>query len=467
MTPTSPGAPAGRRTRPRARHAAVAAAATLLALTATPPATAAPEDRHLTGTLDSGASYVIDVPAAWNGTVLLFSHGYRPAGSENPAENAPDADTRALLMAEGYALAGSSYASTGWAAEQAVPDQLHTLDTFTRRVGRARTTLAWGESYGGLVTTAIAERHPGRVDGSLSMCGLVHGGVANWNSTLDATFALKTLLAPSADLPLADFTDQRQAADAAQQLAGATAQAQGTATGRARIALAAALHNIPAWNDPGQPRPDPDDHVAQERAQYPAVQGLVAAPAFVWRQEAETRAGGSMSWNTGVDYGRMLRQSANYRQVKALYKAAGLSLGGDLRSLGQAPRLSADREAVAYMDRTTGLTGRLTRPQLNTHTIGDALVPVQTEDAYRRAATRSGSAHLLRQAYVNHAGHCTFSTGEFAAAVHTLHDRVRTGHWPDTSAEALNSAAKEASPTTPARYARYQPGPYPRPHRPG
>ncbi|MFH8346893.1 hypothetical protein [Streptomyces sp. NPDC018045] len=448
-------------------RAVVLAALLLTGLTGltTPAATAAPRPaRHLEGTLASGAAYVIDVPDRWNGTVLLFSHGYRPAGSPNPAVDAPDDATHALLLTQGYALAGSSYATTGWAVEQAVPDQLDTLTTFTGKVGAPRRALAWGESYGGLVTTAIAERHADRIDGSLSLCGLVQGGVANWNSTLDPVFALTSLLAPNAAIPLTGFADAAEATASAKKLAGVLSKAQTAPAGRARIALAAALHNIPAWNDPAQPRPAPSDHATAQANQYEAISGLVRHPAFAWRQEAEARAGGTMSWNTGVDYAAMLRHSANYQEVKVLYKAAGRSLSGDLRTLANAPRIKADRDAVRYMTRNVTFTGALRKPQMDVHTTGDGLIPVQSESAYRQAVTTSGRTALLRQAYVDAPGHCTFSPGERIAALHTLEKRLRTGRWSDTSPAALNTESRTADPDSPARYTRYRPAPYPRPY---
>ena len=42
-----------------------------------------------------------------------------PFGGPNPAQNAPGAGTRQALLADGYALIGSSYAVTGWALEEA------------------------------------------------------------------------------------------------------------------------------------------------------------------------------------------------------------------------------------------------------------------------------------------------------------------------------------------------------------
>ncbi|MFI0231037.1 alpha/beta hydrolase family protein [Streptomyces sp. NPDC017086] len=436
----------------------LSAAAALPAL----PARAA-TDSHLTGRLPSGAAYLMDVPAAWNGTVLLYSHGYRAVGWSNPAENAPAPDTRDKLLGEGYALIGSSYATNGWAVTDAVPDQLATLDLFTEKFGPARRTLAWGTSYGGLVTTTLAERHAGRFDGSLSMCGLVQGGVANWNSTLDPVFALKTLLAPGSGIPLTGFAGQPAARNAADALTAHTDAAQRTPEGRARIALAAALHDIPVHNDAAQTKPRPADWDAQQANQYQAVRGLLQVPAFSWRQEAESRAGGNPSWNTGVDYTAMLRRSPLYKEVTELYKEADLSLRGDLARLHRAPRISADTPAVRWMRRTSVFTGRLTLPQLDIHTTGDALIPVPSESAYRRAATAAGAGPLLGQAYVDGPGHCAFTTGETLAALHTLEHRLDTGHW-DTTPGALNSRAHRADPTTEARYAPYHPAPYPRPY---
>ncbi len=396
--------------------------------------------------------------------VLLYSHGYNPAGLPNPARNAPDDATKSLLLKEGYALIGSSYASNGWAVTDAVPDQLATLDAFTARFGPAPRTIAWGTSYGGLVTSMIAERHPERISGSLSMCGLLQGGVANWNSTLDPVFALKTLLAPDSGIPVTGLGSQAAAAVAANTLASAVTEAQQTASGRARIALAAALQDIPGWNDPSQTRPGPTDWDTQQANQYQALMLQVRFPAFSWRQEAESRVGGNMSWNTGVDYAAMVHRSPLYKEISELYTKAGLSLAKDLTTLNRAPRVAADAKAVERMGLTSSFTGRLTKPQLTVHTTGDGLIPVSAESAYRRAVTAAGAAPLLRQAFVENAGHCTFSSAEQAAALDALETRITTGRWQGTDPARLNARATQADPSAPARYVTYLPAPYPRPY---
>jgi hypothetical protein len=426
------------------------------------PANATTAPSHVEGVLPDGSAYVIDVPANWNGTVLLYSHGYVPDGAPNPARNAPSDAVRSALLDAGYAQIGSSYPDTGWVLEQALPAQLATLDTFRARFGPPRRTVAWGTSLGGMITTGLAERYGHRFAGTLAMCGLEQGGVANWNNTLDPLFALRTLLTPGSSTPLVRLPDQAAAFASIGQLTAALDAAQATPAGRARIALAAALHNIPAWTDPAQPEPAPGDHDTAQLNQF-AVLHLTIFVGLSWRQEAETHAGGNMSWNTRVDYGRMLARSSIRDEVVALYDRAGLSLRDDLAALAAAARITADPAAVAYMIRHISFGGRLSRPMLTIHTTGDPLVPVQVQRAYADAVDDAHRSALLRQAYVHRGGHCTFTTGEMLAALRTLERRIATGRWPDTGPAALNRLASELDPGAVPAYLNYRPAPYPRP----
>ena len=40
-----------------------------------------------TGTLPDGATWIIQTPEAWNGTLLLFEHGLVPPGQPNPSSS--------------------------------------------------------------------------------------------------------------------------------------------------------------------------------------------------------------------------------------------------------------------------------------------------------------------------------------------------------------------------------------------
>lgn len=109
--------------KPRIHTRTILTVAVLLLVTPIAPTAHAATDVHVEGRLPSGATCLMDVPAGWNGTVLLHSHGYTPVSIPNPAHNAPDDATKSLLLHQGYALIGSSYAITGRAATEAVPDQ--------------------------------------------------------------------------------------------------------------------------------------------------------------------------------------------------------------------------------------------------------------------------------------------------------------------------------------------------------
>src|SRR5260370_2637325 len=112
----------------------------------------------------AGAAYVVEVPAQWNGTLVLYSHGYVQPGASNPARDAGDAATGATLLSEGYALAGASYSTTGSAIQQALHDQIALLDAFPTITGLPSPprTIAWGHSLGGITPAVRAPPMPSR-----------------------------------------------------------------------------------------------------------------------------------------------------------------------------------------------------------------------------------------------------------------------------------------------------------------
>jgi pimeloyl-ACP methyl ester carboxylesterase len=112
--------------------------------------------------------------------------------------------------------------------------------------------LAWGSSLGGLVTAELVERHPDRIAGALPMCGVLAGGLPLWDRFEDMRSALTTLLGRGPFLRVAGPTA------AAGRLRAMLDAAQETPQGRARIALVAALGDLPAGRGRARPgRADP------------------------------------------------------------------------------------------------------------------------------------------------------------------------------------------------------------------
>lgn len=444
----------------------------LLLLLASPRALAQAAPATVTGSLPGGATYLVEVPDPWNGTLLLYSHGYVVPGAANPARDAGDPLTRAFLLAQGFALAGSSYATTGWALHEALPDQIAVLDLFRAQFGAPRRTIAWGHSLGGIITAGLIQRYPDRFDAALPMCGVLSGGVGTWNQALDGAFAFQTLLAPQAGLQVVHITRPFPNLGAAEQ---ALAAAQATPEGRARTALSAALSDTPGWFDPTAPEPAADDLAARQASQLRWLSQVTFPFVFAFRAELEARAGGNPSWNTGVDYREQLRRSSSRDLVAGLYRAAGLDLDADLDALAAAPRIAADPAAVDYLSRNLIFDGEIRVPVLAIHTDGDGLVSPQNESAYRAAVREAGNGALLRQAFVHRAGHCTFTPAETLAALQALLARLDTGEWHGTGPDDLNAAALRLGTPfnvisaggtlfhTGPGYFRFAPGPFLRP----
>ncbi|MFE9881533.1 alpha/beta hydrolase [Streptomyces sp. NPDC005784] len=428
---------------PRPRLSTLAACTTALATALLGSATGAQAAtaEHHSGTLSDGATWIADIPAQWNGTLLLFSHGFGPTA----ASDAPSAAAQEALLDAGYALAGSSYDPHGsmWALDSAERDQFGALAAFRGQVGTPTRVISVGQSMGGLINAQIARDGAGRVNGSLGLCGLVAGGVDLDNYQLDAEYTLATFFDPADADNLVNLGGQADAAALADRLSKAVETAQQTPAGRARIALAAAYLNLADWA-PGQQPPARHDFAGQEQQQYAwLAQGLLRfiVPA---RWSVEQSAGGNTSWNTGVDYAGLLHKSTHAKQVAALYREAVLNLRTDLNRLTRGADITADPAAVAHLKRTSTAGQGVAVPLLDIHTTADQLVPVEQESAFAERVRTAGDSARLRQAYVARQGHCNFTTAEVIAGLHAVEHRLAAGHWDDaaTADELQHSAAE-------------------------
>jgi pimeloyl-ACP methyl ester carboxylesterase len=414
-----------------------------------------------TGTLPDGATYLIEVPSPWNGTLLLYNHGYVVPGAPNPAQDVGDPGTRALLLADGFALSGSSYATTGWAIHEALPDQIAVLNLFHDLVGTPTRTIAWGHSLGGIITAGLIQKFPRRFDAALPMCGVLSGGVGTWNQALDSAFAFNTLIA-GGSLQVVNITNPDVNLVSAEKFLVA---AQATPQGRARLALTSALADTPGWFDPASPEPASNDFIAREANQFLWASQVDFPFIFAFRAELEFRAGGNPSWNSGVDYRRQLSHSVNRDQVVALYAQAGLDLDTDLDILNDAGRIAANPSSVKYLEHNIIFDGDIEIPVLTLHTTGDGLVVNENESAYADVVREDGNSRLLRRTFVHRAGHCTFTPAETVTALVNLIQRLDTGIWPDLNPDALNAEAATLGPLNiaPPSFVKFAPAQFLRP----
>lgn len=396
------------------------AVAALLGTTAASPFRheASSRQQSLSGTLPGGARWAAQVPARWNGILLLWSRGYSPKAGEPELAPPP---VRDALLAQGYAIAASNYGADGWALAEAVPAQRATVAAVGERVGGVRRVLGFGYSMGGLVTTALAEDSTPVIDGAVALCPSIGGALGMMNMALDGAFAFRTLVAPDAGIELVGIRDDRANGN---RVAAALATARETPQGRARIALAATLAGLPGWTRPDRPdRPEPAATDAAAQADEMAASFTMGV--FLPRADQEARAGGVFSWNNGIDYRAQLRRSGRMAMIAELYRQAGLNLVTDLDRLAAAPRVTAAPSAVGYMRAHYTPTMRPMVPIVSVQAVGDGLTSPSLQRDY--VGNAGGRAAGL---WVRQAGHCTFTPTQVTAAIRFLKQRVDDGRWP-------------------------------------
>jgi len=126
-----------------------------------------------TGIASDGASYRIEVPPDWNGTLVMFAHGYRGTGSEVWID---DPQLRQYFVDNGFAWAASSYAMNGYDPGDGVVDTHDLLEAFPSITGlRTRQVIMSGLSMGGEVTVAEIEAYKGDFAGAMPYCGVLAG----------------------------------------------------------------------------------------------------------------------------------------------------------------------------------------------------------------------------------------------------------------------------------------------------
>jgi pimeloyl-ACP methyl ester carboxylesterase len=127
----------------------------------------------------------MQVPANFNGTVALYSHGYRynvdiPAGIPliggykitNTPEPVPggNVDVAKYFFSQGIAIVGSGFARQGWNPDSAIATNVELIATFKKQFPTTTKVVAWGSSLGGVITQGLAEKYPELISAAAPMC---------------------------------------------------------------------------------------------------------------------------------------------------------------------------------------------------------------------------------------------------------------------------------------------------------
>jgi pimeloyl-ACP methyl ester carboxylesterase len=358
---------------------------------------------HIDGAIGPGSLYEIDVPAVWNGSLVLYAHGIVQADQPVmlPSEQDQFDSIRATLLAAGYAVAASSYSSNGWALADAVRRTHQLKGIFTSKVGRPQRIYLAGHSLGALAVVKLAEQFAGQYDGALAMCGPLGGAVQELQHAGDARVTFDYYF-PGL-LPGTPFSVPEGVVF-------------GPAAGGLFDAVLAAFFANPdkllMWATAAKlPFSNQQELVAS--ALYTVGFVLAYTNDFVER----------VNGKTPFDNRHTLYEvTFTGNPVLDAILSAQLNAGVE--------RFDADRAAVNYYERNYTPSGAIGIPVLTLHTVRDPGIPFVHEELFAAAVQAAGRSDLLVQRSVDRWGHCAFTPQEMLTAFGQLVQWVETGQRP-------------------------------------
>jgi pimeloyl-ACP methyl ester carboxylesterase len=357
--------------------------------------------QRLWGVLN-GAGYRIEVPANWNGSLVMWAHGYRGTGLELTVDNHP---LRSFLLAQGYAWAASSYSRNAYDPSQGANDTHALTQFFNGKFGKPRRTYVTGASMGGHVTAVVAEQWAQSYDGAMPICGVL-GDYELFDYFADFSLSAQTLSGVGATFPYgADYLT-------------ATVPATKAALGPAfPFVLNASGQNLAALTQlrSGGVRP-----IFEQGWLY--WNGLVPGD-FLFGLSAGTdgtlpRQPGQALDNSDVVY--QFDTNPALSAAETVFDASVQRLVAD----PQARR----RNGIANVMPTTG---NLRIPMVTLHTLGDLFVPFHMEQEYARRVATHGASDLLVQRATRDVGHCSFTPRELVQTFVALVTWVEAGVKPE------------------------------------
>ncbi len=357
----------------------------------------------------NGAGYRIEVPANWNGKLVLWAHGYRGTGLELTVDDHP---LRPFLIANGYAWAASSYSRNAYDPSQGAKDTHALTQLFNGLVGNPGRTYITGESMGGHVTGIVAEQWPRSYDGAMPICGVM-GDYELFDYFLDFNVGAQTLSGVNKLYPYgADYL--------------------ATTVPATKAGLGPAFPFV--LNANGQ------NFKSMIQLRSGGVRPLFDQGWMFWNGVA-----GDFLFGLGEGDGTLPRApgvAVQNTDVTYQFDTNPALNGAETVFNSLVQRVKADPQGR----RNNGLanvaptTGDLRIPMLTLHTLGDLFVPFHMQQEYARRAAAKGNAHNLVQRATRDYGHCAFTPTELVTTFEDLVKWVEGGVKP-AGDDVLNPAA--------------------------
>jgi len=382
-----------------------------------------------------GAAYRIEVPANWNGKLVMYAHGYAGTGEALGVSNP---SIRRHLIQQGYAWAASSYSKNYYDVRAGVEDTNKLANNFNAITAAAGRTLATpgriyitGHSMGGHITGAAIEAEAAatavnkvRYHGAVPMCGVM--GDTELFNQFTAVQVTAQALAGQATVPTTQWSTISAGVTAA---LFTTFPSVPTATGQKFVSV---LQNIT-----GGPRP----LFAQGLAfggSFPSLWGALGGDGTI----------------SGILLDNVLDTRA-YTYTIDGDTAGSSALNATVQKI--TPAADANRLRRDGLRWIPVINGEISIPVVSIHTLGDLFVPFSMQQTYRQRVNAKGNGNWLVQRAIRGASHCDFTVAEQVDAFEAMVKWERDGIKP--SGDDVTTAATVAATTYGCTYTKNTLGP--------
>lgn len=378
-----------------------------------------------------GANYHIEVPAQWNGKLVMYAHGYAGTGS---ALSVTNPSIRRYLIDNGYAWAASSYSKNFYDVRAGVEDTNALALEFNKIAAANLRPLAaptkiyiTGHSMGGHVAgaaiedeTAATAIHKVKYSGAVPMCGVM--GDTELFNTFAAMQVSAQAVAGAPSITPDKWSDVANLVtnslfSSFPTAANPTAQIAPTAVG---VKYASVLKNLT-----GGERPLFNIGLAYGGsfpAAYSVFGGDGTVNGILTKNILDTSA---FIYVVDGDVGTTTELNASTQKLSAA---------------ADANRLRAD--GLRWIPK---LNGEFKVPVVSIHTLGDLFVPFSMEQIYQKRVAAKGNSGWLVQRAIRGASHCDFTVAEETSAFDAMVKWERDGVKPagDDVATATKVAATD------------------------
>jgi hypothetical protein len=337
-----------------------------------------------------GAQYRVEVPANWNGKLVMYAHGYAGEGNVLSVSNP---SIRRHLIQNGYAWAASSYSKNFYDVRAGVEDTNALALAFNdiakangRELAPPSKVFITGHSMGGHITAAAIEaetyataNHKMKYHGAVPMCGVM-GDTELFDYFAGAQVAAQAL----AGLPKYPTVNW---ADIAPQVTAAlytTFPGTPTPTG---LKFGSVVKNL----------------TGGERPMFDL--GFTAGGSFaaVW----------GVFGSDGTVNGILNKSTLDTNRFT--YTIDGdepgtIALNSSVLKLTAAP--DANRLRTDGLRWIPKANGEISVPVVSLHTLGDLYVPFSMQQIYHQRVAAKGNSDWLVQRAIRGISHCDFTVAE-------------------------------------------------------